>query len=193
MKSIDLEESCSPLRKELEDAQDELKVAKDGLELVQMEKASLEKRVVELGDASAQTQEENKNLIKELEMLEGLSESVFQRQFKRLSYYQKAIGEHKIALHYHPSFEGVKLEKMPGSNPNAVVKAEEAKGALHHLTLDYHKVLADNAQNPTPILMGIHAKRLIPNPKASTSHTMAAQETSGTRDGEGVVNQAKTS
>ncbi|CAI9117489.1 OLC1v1018889C1 [Oldenlandia corymbosa var. corymbosa] len=166
---------------------------------------SLEKRLVELGDTSAQTQEENKNLIKELEALqdrhllitegilyffsEGLSNSVFQRQFKRLSYYQKAIGEHKMALHYHSTFEGVKLEEMPGYNPNVVAKAQEAKGALHHLALGYHKVLANNAQNPTPILMGIHAKRLMPNPEASTSRTVAAHEASGTRDGEGEVNQ----
>ncbi|CAI9098677.1 OLC1v1035362C1 [Oldenlandia corymbosa var. corymbosa] len=46
-KFADLEESCSALQKELEDTG----------------KASLEKRVAELGDASARTQEENKNLV----------------------------------------------------------------------------------------------------------------------------------
>ncbi|CAI9094181.1 OLC1v1029874C1 [Oldenlandia corymbosa var. corymbosa] len=202
--------TCSALRKELGDVREEFRVAKDDLNLIQTEKASLEKRVVELGDASARSQEENKNLIKELETLrqdphllitkglpyffsKGLVDSVFQRHFKRLSYYQKAIGEHKMALHYHLSFEGVELEEMPGYNPNAVTKAQEAKGALHQLALDYHKVLADNAHNPTPVLMGIRAKRLMPNPDVSTSRIVAAQGVFGAGDGEGEVNQMKAS
>ncbi|CAI9103074.1 OLC1v1001506C1 [Oldenlandia corymbosa var. corymbosa] len=165
MKATELEESCSALRKELEDAQDDLKVAKDELDVVQ----------VEFGE-------------KGCGVGEGLGNSMFQRQFKRVSYYQKAIGEHKMALHYHPLFEGVKLEEMPGYNPNATTIAQEATVALHHLALDYHRVLADYAQNPTPILMDIRAKRLLPNPEASTSHTVTGQGSSGAGDGEGEVN-----
>ncbi|CAI9089692.1 OLC1v1024311C1 [Oldenlandia corymbosa var. corymbosa] len=202
-----LEDSSAALRQELESLKDDLRATKDELHLTQVEKASLEKRVEELGDVSAQTQEENKNLLKEMEVLqkdrhflitkgipyffnEGASDSVFQRQLKRVSYYQKAVGGHGMALHYHPSFEGVNLEDMLGYDSVAVSKAQEAKKALRHLSLDYHKVLPDNSRNHASLLMGICAKRLLPHPEASTSRTVVAQGSSGTGDIEGEVNQA---
>ncbi|CAI9103075.1 OLC1v1001507C1 [Oldenlandia corymbosa var. corymbosa] len=184
MKATESEESCSVLPKELEDAQDELKVAKDELDVVQVEFGEKGCEVGRCFCSDSRGEQESHQgagnahdrhlLITEsipYYFSEGLADFVFQRQFKR----------------------GVKLEETPFCNPNAITKAQEATVALHHLALDYHRVLADNAQNPTPTLMGIRAKHLLPNPKASTSHTVTGQGSFGAGDREGEANQAKAS